>query len=355
MAMGVANSGAGLCVVNGLLRKARANGGRLSSRIFFGFSEGTARLARVTAPISLWLGFNAAILGLLALDLGLFSRGDRAPSTRRLLLTTLVWIALALAFGTWLALRAGSGKSLEFFTGYLIEYALSLDNIFLFVLIFSSFGITPARQRRVLFWGVIGALVMRGLMILAGVALLERFSWVFYLFGAYIVYAGVNLFLPKKHAEVEDRRIVKLARRVLPLSAETDSPRFTVRENGHLRFTLLFLVLIVVEVTDLIFALDSIPAIFGVTTDPFIVYTSNACAILGLRSLYFLLARAVKNLAYLQVGLGAVLIFIGAKMLLKAILPISTGLSLAVVGGILAVAIAASLIAGPKTEAHAHS
>jgi tellurite resistance protein TerC len=319
-----------------------------------GFAEAW-QTPRVAAPLSFWIAFNAAIVALLAVDLGLFSGGDRAPSTRRLVLTTLAWIALAVLFGGWIGRHAGGDKGLEFFTGYVIEYALSLDNIFLFVLIFTSFGITPARQRRVLFWGVLGALVMRGLMILAGVALVGRFAWIFYVFGAYIVYAGVNLFIPRKHEAVEKRRVVKLARRVLPLGGPADSPRFVVREDGRLRFTLLFLVLIVVEATDLVFALDSIPAIFGVTTDPFIVYTSNACAILGLRSLYFLLARAVKSLVYLQPGLGALLVFIGAKMLLRTLVPISTGLSLAVVGGILGVAIAASLIAGPKKkESDAH-
>jgi tellurite resistance protein TerC len=309
----------------------------------------------VSAPLPLWIGFNAAILGLLAVDLGLLSRGDRPPSLRRLIFTTLAWVLLAVAFGGWIGLHAGGGKCLEFFTGYLIEYALSLDNIFLFVLIFTSFGLAPARQRRVLFWGVLGALVLRGLMILAGVSLLARFDWIFYLFGAYIVYAGVNLFIPKPHRDVEQSRVVRLARRFLPLSGDSASARFVVRENGRLRFTLLFLVLIVVEVTDLVFALDSIPAIFGVTTDPFIVYTSNACAILGLRSLYFLLARAVTSLVYLQPGLGAVLVFIGAKMLLRTLVPISTGLSLLVVGGILAVALAASLLAKPRTKSDAHS
>jgi tellurite resistance protein TerC len=314
-----------------------------------------ARLAAVDAPLSFWIGFNALILVLLAVDLSLGRRDGRPPGTARLVLATLAWIGVAIGFGTWIGHRAGSDKSLEFFTGYVIEYALSLDNILLFVLIFSSFGVTPDRQRRVLFWGVIGALVMRGLMILAGVALLERFAWIFYVFGAYIVYAGANLFYPKKHRDVEDRRVVQFARRLLPIAEDSDSSRFTVRENGHLRFTLLFLVLIVIELTDLVFALDSIPAIFGVTTDPFIVYTSNACAILGLRSLYFLLARAVKSLVHLQSGLGVVLVFIGAKMLLRSIMPISTGVSLVIVGAILGVAIIASLLAAwGKKGKHAH-
>ncbi len=309
----------------------------------------------MAAPLSLWIGFNVALLALLAADLGFFSRGDRPPSVRRLILTTAIWIILAGAFGGWIGLHAGAGKSLEFFTGYLIEYALSLDNIFLFVLIFTSFGLTPVRQRRVLFWGVLGALVLRGAMILLGVSLIQRFEWIFYIFGAYIVYAGINLFLPKPHRDMEQTTVVRLARRFLPLAGNAASPHFTVRENGRLRFTLLFLVLIVVEATDLVFALDSIPAVFGVTTDPFIVYTSNACAILGLRSLYFLLARAVTSLVYLQPGLGAVLVFIGAKMLLRAVVPISTGLSLLVVGGILTVALVASLLARPRKDPHAHS
>ena len=355
MVIGRCNSARRLSLVNGFLRKRRANArGGFWTTFALGFCSGAATLARVNAPLSLWIGFNAVVFALLMVDLGLLSRGEKAPSTRQLIFTTLVWIALAVAFGTWITLHVGSDQGLQFFTGYLIEYALSLDNIFLFVLIFTSFGVTPARQRRVLFWGVIGALVMRGLMILAGVELLESFSWIFYLFGAYIVYAGVNLFLPKKEKSIEERKVVRLARRILPLSDNNDSPNFTVRENGTLRFTLLFLVLVVVEATDLLFALDSIPAIFGVTTDPFLVYTSNACAILGLRSLYFLLARAVKSLRFLPIGLGAVLVFIGGKMLVKDEWAIPTGLSLMVVGGILAVAVVASLLAGPK-NAHAHS
>lgn len=310
----------------------------------------------MNAPLSIWIGFNVLILAMLAADLSLFRNAGRTVKTGRLILTTLVWIGVAVAVGLWIGHRAGTDTSLAFFTGYLIEYALSLDNILLFVLIFSSFGIAPEQQRRVLFWGVIGALVMRGLMILAGVELIERFSWIFYVFGAYIVYAGASLLFPRKHRDVEDQFVVRLARRWLPLSAETNATRFVVRENGRRLFTLLFLVLIVIEMTDLIFALDSIPAIFGVTTDPFIVYSSNACAILGLRSLYFLLARAVRSMAYLQIGLAVVLVFIGAKMLLKDVLPISTGQSLLVVGGVLGVAIVASLLRPSNQKGpHAHS
>jgi tellurite resistance protein TerC len=310
----------------------------------------------MAVPLTFWIGFNAAVLGLLAIDLTFFHRGDGPRSIARLALTTAVWIVLALGFGLWITHRAGTDKGLEFFTGYLIEYALSMDNIFLFVLIFSAFGIAPGSQHRVLFWGVIGALLMRGAMILAGTALLQRFEWVIYLFGAYILYAGAAMFFHQKKQDVENQPVVRLARRFLPLSRDATSRRFTVRESGRLKVTVLFLVLIVIELTDLVFALDSIPAIFGVTTDPFIVYTSNICAILGLRSLYFLLARAVTSLVYLQAALGCVLLFIGAKMVAKDWVPISTGMSLLVVGGILATAVAASLwkSAHTRKEQRAH-
>jgi tellurite resistance protein TerC len=314
---------------------------------------------RVPAPLSSWIGFNLLVLVLLAADLALFGRSKTAPGTGRLVLATLAWIGVAAGVGVWIGARGGTQKGLDFLTGYLIEYALSLDNILLFVLIFSAFDLTAARQRRVLGWGVVSALLMRGVLILAGVALIARFSWIFYLFGAYLLYAGGSFFFPKKEQPVSELRAVRIARRVLPLSEDGASDRFVVREEGRLHFTLLFLVLIVVEVTDLVFAFDSIPAIFGVTTDPFVVYTSNACAVLGLRSLYFLLAHAVKNLVYLQPGLGVVLVFIGAKMLLRTVLPIGTPLSLAVVAGIFGITIMASLIHASRARArqkgtHAH-
>jgi tellurite resistance protein TerC len=283
---------------------------------------------------------------LLVLDLTVLSRQRRTPSMLESVLTTLVWVALAVGFGFWLAWREGWEKGSEFFTGYVIEYSLSVDNLFLFVLIFSSFRVAPDQQRRLLFWGVIGALVMRGAMIGAGVALLRTFGWVIYLFGAYILYAGFHMLFHQARAEVKVERhpAVRLARRFLPLSSGDHGGRFVAREGGRLKLTLLFLVVVVVEVTDLIFALDSIPAIFGVTRDPFIVYTSNVCAVLGLRSLYFVLAGAVKSLVYLHRGLACVLIFIGAKMVCGDFIPISTELSLLIVGGILGAAVAASLL-----------
>jgi tellurite resistance protein TerC len=240
----------------------------------------------------------------------------------------------------------GRTKGLEFFTGYLIEYALSLDNIFIFVLIFTSFRVAAEQQHRLLFWGVLGALVMRGIMIGAGAALLEAFEWVIYIFGAYILYAGFRMLFHKADAEanVEEQFVVRMARRFLPMSSGDHGGRFVVREGGRIKFTILFLVLVAVELTDLVFALDSIPAILGVTKDPFIVYTSNVCAILGLRSLYFLLAGAVKSLVYLHTGLACVLIFIGAKMVCEHFIDVPTELSLIIVGGILAISVIASLL-----------
>jgi len=306
-------------------------------------------------PLSFWLGFNLAVVVLLLLDLTVLGRRRREPSMLESIVTTLVWVTLAIGFGGWLTWHEGSAKGSEFFTGYVIEYSLSVDNLFLFVLIFSNFGIAPANQRRLLLWGVIGALVMRGAMIGAGVALLNAFEWIIYLFGAYILYAGFRMLFHQPEAEVNVERhmVVRFARRWLPLSSGDHENRFVVREAGRLRFTLLFLVLVTVELTDFVFALDSIPAIFGVTRDPFIVYTSNVCAVLGLRSLYFVLARAVKNLAYLHFGLACVLIFIGAKMVCEDFLPIPTELSLLIVGGILAVAIVASLLK-PKLKNAPH-
>jgi len=300
-------------------------------------------------PFSFWLGFNIAVVVLLVLDLTILHREKRDPGMLESILTTLVWVALAVGFGFWLSRQIGWEKGSEFFTGYVIEYSLSMDNLFLFVLIFTNFHVVPNQQRRLLFWGVVGALVLRGAMIGAGVALLTNFNWVIYIFGAYIFYAGFQMMFRNEQVEVEKLRVVKLARRYLPLSSGDHRGRFMVLEEGRLKFTLLFLVLIAVEMTDLVFALDSIPAIFGVTTDSYIVYTSNVCAILGLRSLYFVLVGAVKALAYLRVGLACVLVFIGTKMMIGDFYHIPTGTSLLVVGGILGISITASLLKPKKT------
>lgn len=298
----------------------------------------------VETPLAFWIWFNAAVLTLLVLDLTVLNRHRTPPSMKESLVTTAVWISLAVGFGLWLTHEEGLTKGTEFFTGYVIEYSLSVDNLFLFVLIFANFQVNPEQQRRLLFWGVIGALVMRGIMIGAGVALLDRFEWLIYLFGGYIIYAGFGMLFHKKNVDVEGMTLVKVARRVLPISTGDHQGRFIVKQAGRSRFTILFLVLLVVEFTDLIFALDSIPAIFGITRDPFIVYTSNVCAVLGLRSLYFVLAGAIKSLVYLHIGLAFVLIFIGAKMAGDHLFHVSTPLSLTIVGTILGISMIASLI-----------
>jgi tellurite resistance protein TerC len=298
----------------------------------------------VEKPLEFWIGFNAVVIVLLILDLMVLHREKRAISLMESLITTLGWVSLAALFGGWVIYEEGSAKGYEFLTGYLIEYSLSVDNIFIFVLVFGSFKVPADQQHRLLFWGVLGALVMRGIMILAGTALLTRFEWLIYVFGAYILYAGVNMLFHKAQADIEKMKVVQLARRWLPISTAPHCGRFFVREDGRLKITLLFLTLVVIELTDLIFALDSIPAIFGVTTDPFIVYTSNVCAILGLRSLYFLLASAISSLVYLRIGLAFVLMFIGGKMVLGSVWHVPTEMSLAVIGTILAVSIIASLV-----------
>jgi len=298
----------------------------------------------VETPLNFWIWFNAAVVALLVLDLTVLNRHQTAPSMKESLVTTAVWISLAVGFGLWLTHEEGLTKGTEFFTGYVIEYSLSVDNLFLFVLIFSNFQVAHEQQRRLLFWGVIGALLMRGAMIGAGTALLLRFGWITYIFGAYIVYTGVAMLGHQPAQDVEKMGVVRTARKILPLATGQYGGRFLVRENGRLRFTLLFLVLVAVELTDLVFAVDSIPAIFAITRDPFIVYTSNVCAVLGLRSLYFVLAGLVKSLVYLHVGLACILIFIGAKMLAEHVFPIPTYVSLLIVAGILAVAVIASLV-----------
>jgi len=300
----------------------------------------------VETPWTFWIGFNTAVLVLLLLDLTVLNRKERTASMLESILTTLVWVTLAVGFGCWVAWEEGWEKGSEFFAGYVIEYSLSVDNLFLFVMIFASFKVVPEQQRRLLFWGVIGALIMRGIMIGAGAALLDMFDWVIYIFGAYILYAGVGMLRHDHEAQIdaEQHWVMRLSRRFLPISQTNDGIHFVVREGGRTKFTTLFIVLLMVELTDLVFALDSIPAIFGVTKDPFIVYTSNVCAILGLRSLYFVLAGAVKNLVYLHLGLAFVLIFIGLKMVFGWYYHVSTLTSLSIVGGIIGVAVIASLI-----------
>jgi tellurite resistance protein TerC len=297
----------------------------------------------------LWLVFNLFVLAAIALDLGVFHRRPHKMKIGEAVTWTLIWVGLSLAFGFAMMQFSGRQRGLEFFTGYVIEKALSVDNLFLFLVIFRAFVVDEKIQHRVLEWGILGALVMRGLMIAAGAGLIGEFSWILYVFGAFLVYAGLHmLFAKKKEMHPEQNAISRLASRHLRVTKQYQGSRFFVRQSGKLFATPLFVVLLIVEITDITMAVDSIPAIFGITRDPFIVYTSNVFAILGLRSMYFLLAGVLGRLRFLTTGLSVVLAFIGAKMILEPWVHISVETSLAVVAGILLAALAASLLFSPK-------
>ena len=308
-----------------------------------------------------WAGFIACVLFFLALDLGVFHRGTHAHVVKfkEALTWSIVWCVLAMLFAAALVPLRGKEEAVEFVTGYIIELSLSMDNVFVIALIFTFFRVEQKFQHRVLFWGILGALVMRGAMILAGAALISRFQWTLYFFGAFLLFTGVKmLFTDDEGVEPEKNPVIKLARRWFPVAEGNHAEKFLIRLNGRRMITTLFLVLLMVETTDLIFALDSIPAIFAVTTKPFIVFTSNVFAILGLRSLYFVLAGAIDYFRYLKIGLSVVLIFIGAKMLLTPHseparwfqIEIPTAVSLLVIAGILTTAILASAIAAKREK-----
>ncbi len=293
----------------------------------------------------LWIGFTAFVLLMLVIDLGVFHRDAHEVSFKEALAWSAVWVSLALLFSVVIYVSFGSARGLEFLTGYLIEKALSVDNIFIFAVIFSYFSVPPAYQHRVLFWGVLGALVMRALFIFAGAALLQRFHGIMYLFGAFLIFTGVRLLL-QKDAEIHPERnpLFRMFKSTVRSVAAYDDARFLVRRNGAWFATPLFLVLVSIEITDVIFAVDSIPAIFAVTSDPFIVFTSNIFAILGLRSMYFLLAGVIDKFHYLKIGLALVLIFVGIKMILMDIYKIPIASSLAVVAFVIGGAILLSLL-----------
>jgi tellurite resistance protein TerC len=299
-------------------------------------------------PAAGWIGFNVFVLLMLALDLGVLHRRSHAVGAREALLSTAVWIALAMIFNAGVYHYMGRESALEFLTGYLIEKALSVDNIMVFLMIFSHFKVPAAYQHRVLFWGVLGALGMRAALIAAGAAILEAFHWVFYIFGAFLIFTGIKTAL---HTESPlpmegDGFIARLQKKAATGTYEGD--HFFVRDGWRITATPLLLVLVVIEFTDLIFALDSIPAIFAVTRKPFIVYTSNVFAILGLRSLYFALAGLIDKFRYLKLGLAAVLVFVGVKMCLMDHFKIPIAASLAGVGLLLGASIAASLVASRR-------
>ena len=293
--------------------------------------------------IFLWIGFNLFVLALLALDLGVFHRKAHSVSIKEATAWSIVWVSLAMIFNGGIYFAWGEEKALEFFTGYIIEKSLSVDNLFVFLMIFQYFSTPAEYQHRVLFWGILGALVLRAIFIAAGSALLTQFHWMIYVFGAFLVFTGIKMFLQGDEKLEPDRNpVVRLFERWVPLTRKYHGQSFMIRTNGQRRATLLLLVLIVIETTDVVFAVDSIPAIFAVTQDSFIVYTSNVFAILGLRALYFMLAGVMQMFVYLKFGLSLVLCFVGAKMLLADIYKIPIGASLAVIGTVLLLSIIAS-------------
>lgn len=308
----------------------------------------------IEGTIWLWVGFNLFVLAMLALDLGVFHRQAHAVSMKEAAIWSAVWISLALIFNIGLYFvwdkiapnshYSNSEAALAYFTGYLIEKSLSVDNIFVFALIFTYFAVPASYQHRVLFWGIIGALIMRGLLIAVGATLLKEFHWIIYVFGAFLIFTGIRMaFHHNVEVHPERNPFVKLLRRLLPVTENYEGDKFIINRAGKLMATPLLVVLLIVESTDLIFAVDSIPAIFAVTNDPFIVYTSNVFAILGLRSLYFLLASVIDKFYYLKFGLSLVLLFVGVKMVMVDIYKIPVGLSLSVVAGILTLAVVASV------------
>jgi tellurite resistance protein TerC len=298
-----------------------------------------------------WIIFNAFILLALFLDLRVINHKPHKTSLREAALWSCIWIAVSILFGVGVNFYMGEAAALEYFTGYLIEKALSVDNLFLFLLIFRAFAVDERVQHRLLEWGVLGALVMRGAMIAAGAALIERFSWVLYVLGAFLVYAGIHMLLVKKEEiHPEQNAIFRFAHKHLRITRDYQGQHFFVRNGGKLFATPLFVVLLVVEVTDITLAVDSIPAIFGITRDPFIVYTSNVFAILGLRALYFLLAGALSRMRFLTVGLSFILVFIGGKMLVEQWLHVPVYISLSVVALMLLISVGASLLIPDKRK-----
>jgi tellurite resistance protein TerC len=298
-----------------------------------------------------WILFNIFVLGMLALDLGFLQRPGHTVKFREALTWSLIWIALAGAFAVLVYSRYGHATAVEFVTGYVIELSLSVDNLFIFLLIFRYFRVAPEHQHKVLFWGIVGALVMRGIFIVVGIGLIQRFHWITYIFGALLVYSGIKLF--RQHGvgiEPENNPVLRLFRRWVPMTENYEGDRFVVRHTRPYA-TPLLAVLILVETTDVLFATDSIPAVLAITLKPFIVYTSNVFAVLGLRSMYFLLAGMMELFHYLHYGLAAILIFVGAKMLVSNYYPIPTWIALGVVAGVLLISVLASLL-HPKSHEH---
>lgn len=297
---------------------------------------------------ALWGAFVGAVLVLLAADLFIIRRRKTA-AMRDALYESLCWITLSVGFGLYLMERHGFEPGLEFFAGYVLEQSLSVDNLFVFVLLFQAMAVPPEHQHRVLFWGILGALVLRGALILAGVALVRRYSWLLSIFGLLLTFTAIKLALLKDSEDEKapaDNLVVRAVRRMFPVTPTIDGPAFFVRVGGRRMATPLLIALVAAETADLVFALDSIPAVFGVTADSFIVFSSNICAILGLRALYFVIRGALTRVRYLKPGLAAVLLFVGLKMVVSPWLHMATGVSLAIIGGILGAAFLISWMHG---------
>jgi tellurite resistance protein TerC len=299
----------------------------------------------------LWGIFNLFVVGMLALDLGVFHRRAHEVRIREALVWSAFWIALSLLFNLGIYFWRDSETALEFLTGYLLEKSLSVDNIFVFLMIFTYFRVPYLHQHKVLFWGILGALIMRALFILVGITLIQQFHWVIYIMGGFLVITGIKM-ATQKDSDIHPERnpVLRLVRRLVPVTENYEGGRFFVRRSGRLLATPLFIVVLVVETTDVVFAVDSIPAILAITLDPFIVYTSNVFAILGLRALYFALAGIMRLFHYLPYGLSFILVFVGIKMLLVDIYKIPIGIALGTVAGVLVMSVIASIVFPPKTE-----
>jgi tellurite resistance protein TerC len=309
-------------------------------------------LAAVTTSIWFWIAFHIGVFIALTIDLVTFKRRDRALSMRAAVRRSALWVLVSLGFNVLVWRLKGPQHGLDFLTAYLIEYSLSADNIFVFVLIFAHFRVPPRAQHRVLVWGIIGALIMRGTMILAGIALVQRFHFILYIFGVFLLFTALRMLLGKHPGpDVTEGWVMRTCRRLFPITSEFHGEHFKVRVDGRWMLTPLALTMIVIEVTDLMFAVDSIPAVFAITRDPFIVYTSNICAILGLRSLYFLLAGLMERFIYLRTGLAFVLGFVGIKMIIADYFHLPSGVSLAVIVVILAITVTTSMIVTRKRAA----
>lgn len=308
----------------------------------------------MTEPFVLWTAFNLFVLGMLALDLGVFHRKSHDVSVKEALTWTGVWITLAMLFNLFIYYYFDKERAVEFFTGYLIEKSLSIDNIFVMIMIFSYFKVPSAYQHKVLFWGILGALVMRVIFILVGIELIHSFHWLIYIFGGFLIFSGIKMLTSEDtKLEPEKNPLVKMARKLFPFTATYHGDNFFVRTESKLWATPLFLVVILIEATDLIFAVDSIPAILAISDDSFIVYTSNVFAILGLRSLYFALSGVEKYFRYLKHGLSTILIFVGAKMCLTDIFHIPVDLSLIIIAFVLVIAMLASVAFQTKHDDNA--